>query len=139
MPHICSSVLVRCMDFRLTREINHWLESKGLINDCDIISIAGITKAIADDFSSPEAQFVLKQINLSRQLHQTKVVYLMHHTDCGAYGGHTAFHNLEEEKQCYTTDMEKAKAIIEKEIPGVDVKFILADIMNNGAVEFHEI
>jgi len=127
------------MDFRLTRDIHDWLASKNLVNDCDIISVAGIAKAIADDPDSADAQFVLKQIALSKKLHDTKIIYLMHHTDCGAYGGHSAFSDLVTEKTKYREDMQKAKGVIEGLVSGVEVKFAIADILDNGRVEIKEV
>lgn len=86
MSHSCSSALVRCMDFRLTKDVHKWMEEKGIMNDCDMISIAGISKAIADNPDSEESKFILNQIGLSIKLHNTKTLYIMHHTDCGAAG-----------------------------------------------------
>lgn len=139
MSHTCSSALIRCMDFRLTDAINKWLEEKGIMNDCDMISVAGIAKVIADNPESPEAKYVLKQFELSKKLHATKTLYLMHHTDCGAYGGHKAFANLDEEKAKYKADMEKAREVIKSVVPDLEVKFVLADIKDDGRVEILEV
>ena len=132
MLHTCSSVLVRCMDFRLTSTINKWLEDNNLMDDCDIISVAGISKAIALDVNAEDAKYILSQIKLSHDLHETKTLYLIHHTDCGAYGGHDAFADLETEKKTYLDHMTRAKEIINQQIPGLEVKFVLADITKQG-------
>lgn len=139
MSHNCSSALIRCMDFRLTSTINRWLEEKGIMDDCDMISVAGIAKVIADNPESPEAKYVLNQFELSKKLHNTKTLYLMHHTDCGAYGGHRAFASLEEENAKYKADMEKAREVIKTIVPDLEVKLILADIQDNGKIEIKEI
>lgn len=139
MSHTCSSALIRCMDFRLTDAINKWLEEKGIMNDCDMISVAGIAKAIAVDPQSADAQFILKQIELSIKLHNTKTLYIMHHTDCGAYGGHKAFANLEEEKAKYMVDMEKARNTIKSIVSDLEVKFVLGDVLDDGNVKIEEL
>lgn len=139
MSHSCSSAVVRCMDFRLTSAVNKWLEEKNIMDDCDIISIAGISKVIADNPDSAEAKYLLLQFELSKKLHNTKTLYLMHHTDCGAYGGHNAFESLEKEKSKYKADADKAKNIIEEKVLGLEVKFILADIKDDGSIEIGEI
>ena len=72
MSHSCSSALIRSMDFRLTKDIHKWMEEKGIMNDCDMISVAGISKAIADNPDSEEAKFILNQIGLSIKLHNIK-------------------------------------------------------------------
>ena len=57
MGHTCSTVLIKCMDFRLTRDVYAWLEEKQLVNDCDMISVAGATKDLVENpqgFFSPD-------------------------------------------------------------------------------------
>lgn len=128
MSHSCSSALVRCMDFRLTKDVHKWMEEKGIMNDCDMISIAGISKSIADNPDSEESKFILNQIGLSIKLHNTKTLYIMHHTDCGAYGGHKAFANLEEEVAKYKVDMERSGSIIKSYFPNLEIRYAIADI-----------
>jgi len=127
------------MDFRLTDAINKWMEEKNIMNDCDMISVAGIVKVIADNPDSPEAKYVLKQFELSKKLHNTQTLYIMHHTDCGAYGGHKAFASLDEEKAKYKADMEKAREVIKTVVPNLEVRFVLADIRDDGSVEILDI
>ena len=138
MSHTCSSVLIRCIDFRFTSAIDKWLEEKGIMDDCDIISVAGISKAIAEDENSADAQFILKQIELSVKLHSTKTLYLIHHTDCGAYGGHGAFENLEIETQKYNDHMRQAGEIIKSKFPELEIKQVLAEIHDDGSINFIE-
>lgn len=139
MSHTCSSALIRCIDFRFTSAIHKWMEEKGIVDDCDVISVAGITKAIVEDFTSPEAKYLLKQIELSKKLHNIKTLYLIHHTDCGAYGGHSAFDSLEIERQKYKNDMHKAAKVIGKAIPSIEIKYIIADIGDNGDISFLDV
>jgi carbonic anhydrase len=139
MSHTCSSALIKCIDFRLTSAIDKWLEEKGIMDDCDIISVAGISKAIVEDPESNDAKFILNQIELSVKLHSIETLYLVHHTDCGAYGGHDAFENLETEKQRYNDDMDHASEIIKAKFPELEVKHVLAEINNGGDIEIREI
>ena len=139
MSHTCSSALIRCMDFRLTSAIDKWMEEKGIMDDCDVISVAGISKAIAENSESSDAQFVLNQITLSKRLHNIETLYLVHHTDCGAYGGHTAFEDLGREKQAYRDDMKKATDIILKNTPDIQIKHVLADIKDGTSIEITEL
>ena len=134
MSHQCSSALIKCIDFRLASAIDEWMEEKGIMDDCDVISVAGISKAIVEDVDSADAKFILNQIELSVKLHGIKTLYLVHHTDCGAYGGHSAFENLETEKQKYNSDMNKAKEVINAKFPGLEVKSISADLKDSEEV-----
>ena len=139
MTHTCSSALIRCMDFRLTSAINKWMEEKGIMDDCDVISVAGISKSIAIDPESNESKYLIEQIGLSVKLHDTKTLYLIHHTDCGAYGGHTSFSSLAEEKARYNEDMEKSMAVINGLFPKLEVKLVLADILDSGEIKIYEL
>ena len=135
MSHHCQAALIRCIDFRLNTAIDSWLEKQGLKDSCDIISIAGVGKTIAADPESPEAKYLLEQIRISVDLHQIKTVYIMQHTDCGAYGGHAAFTDEEEELKTYLSTREKVVEIIKQKWPNLEVKYPLADIRVDGRVE----
>ena len=127
MSHTCKATLVRCMDFRLEPELTDSLRSKNLLHAIDVISIAGAAKNIVDD---PKG-FVMNQIGLSVQLHGITEVSLMHHSDCGAYGGSKAFASLEEEKVMHVTQMQKAKEVILTSYPLLTIKMFFAVIGEN--------
>ncbi|MCH8049361.1 hypothetical protein IH979_01475 [Patescibacteria group bacterium] len=73
MPHICSTALIRCIDFRLGSAIRDYLEKNNLYDDVDIISFAGAAKNINDEEEGP----VETQIDLSKRLHSINTVILM--------------------------------------------------------------
>jgi carbonic anhydrase len=123
------------MDFRLQKAIDQWMVEKNLAGDCDMISVAGAGKDIVDN---PDG-FVATQIDLSSKLHATKTVLLMNHMDCGAYGGHTAFENLETERAHHISEMTKAAETIKAKRPDMEVKMILANIDENGTVTIENI
>ena len=82
--------------------------------------------------------FILKQIKISYDLHGARKVILMHHTDCGAYGGHKAFDSELEEEQKHLRDMEEAARTIESQWPGIEVAMVLIKMTAKGN-EFVEI
>ncbi|MFH1088809.1 MAG: carbonic anhydrase [Candidatus Uhrbacteria bacterium] len=133
--HHCHHALIRCMDFRLQKAVDEWLEENHLPGDCDMISVAGAGK---DVLVNPDG-FVATQIGLSKKLHDTKTVLLMHHMDCGAYGGHSAFENLEAEKEFQVSEMKKIKEIIESKNSEMEVKMLLAHIDDDGEVEIEAV
>ncbi|MFH1253523.1 MAG: carbonic anhydrase [Candidatus Uhrbacteria bacterium] len=133
--HTCHHALIRCMDFRLQKAIDEWLEENNLPGDCDMISVAGAGK---DILINPEG-FVATQVVLSKKLHDTKTILLMHHTDCGAYGGHAAFESLEAEKAFQINEMNKIKTIIQSQNSELAVKMLLAEIDADGKVAIEEI
>jgi len=135
MSHVCSTALIRCMDFRLGPAIRDYMNANDLYGDCDIISVAGAAKDIAQATDS----YVEGLVHLSKRLHDTKTVLLMNHTDCGAYGGRAAFGSDEEERAKHLADMRTAKAKILAKQPEMNVKLVLAKIVPDGSVSIEEI
>lgn len=123
------------MDFRLQKAIDQWMSENNLAGDCDMISVAGAGKDIV---VNPDG-FVVTQVDLSSKLHATKTVLLMNHMDCGAYGGHAAFENLEAERAHHLSEMTKAAEIIKAKHPDMEVKMILANIDESGLVTIENV
>lgn len=123
------------MDFRLEEAIYAWMEKEKMLNDADIISIGGAGKILSEDSDLAGAKELLAQIALSKHLHNIQTVYLLHHTDCGAYGGRTAFRDRDEEREKHRTDMAKEKKSIEMHVKDIKVIPVLADIAEDGAIE----
>ena len=78
MPeHTCEVVVVHCIDFRLQPYLNGWLVDHFGERNYDRVAVAGAVKNL---------DFVMGQLEISHRLHQVKVVVLINHEDCGAYG-----------------------------------------------------
>jgi carbonic anhydrase len=115
------------MDFRLHGAVREFLISLGLDKQYDQVVVAGAAKDIVThDVAGTET--ILKQIKLSHELHGVNEVVLIHHMDCGAYGGSAAFDSPEAEKEKQLQDMETARQLIVQHNPEVTVKKILARI-----------
>ena len=82
----CDAAIVWCFDNRFQLGFAKFLRRRGVVNS-DPIKIAGGAKCLASPEHEGDRQFVLDQIRKSMRLHGTKVVILMVHSDCGAYGG----------------------------------------------------
>jgi len=127
------------MDFRFMKGVRNYLDAHNMVGDCDLVSIAGAAKNIADPASESEREFLLKQIMLSHKLHNMKRLVLMNHLDCGAYGGSAAFENPAAEKAKHTADLKKAAEIIKNTYPDVEVCLAIASLDEKGDVAFEEI
>ncbi len=97
----------------------------------DVVSMAGGAKELVDGTSA----ILLDQIELSRRLHGIIDIYLIHHLDCGAYGGHDAFDGVEQEVSKQHEDLSKAVEIISGKFPELNVHKILARIGESGDVD----
>jgi len=109
--------------------------SLGLKDQYDLVSLAGASKGLVEN-DSASTELILKQIEVSQRLHEIKEVYLMHHLDCGAYGGREAFKNNQEEREKQLADLELSKKIISEKFPDLEVKKVLARIDNNNNIDF---
>ena len=125
MSHHCQSCLITCEDFRLHQRAdgrNYIAEFiKNLAVDCDLITRGG---GVQDLVRPPHDGFgdcCLRDTEVSIKLHQSDVVYLVNHEDCGAYEG-MHFDNREEELKQHRKDLQDAKEIILKKFPQKEVK-----------------
>jgi len=103
------------------------LISTDLKDKYDLVSLAGVTKDLVEN-DPASSEIILKQIEISQRLHGTQEVILIHHMDCGAYGGHQAFENLPAEHDKQVQGLALAKKIINEKFPKLEVKKILARI-----------
>lgn len=115
MTYHCQALAVHCLDFRIQKAIQDYLEKKGLLGNCDIVSVAGGVKTAVN----PGHDFILNQIRISKRLHDIKEIILINHTDCGAYDG-------DDEKSL--SDLQKTKTLLQGIFGGVEIKMALAKI-----------
>lgn len=112
MNHHCQALIIACIDFRLIDNIHQWAKKLGLKDDYDLLTVGGASQQIADPDKKEYREFLLKQIDISVKLHKIEQLILIHHEDCGAYGGKAAFASDEEELRRHITDMTKTEKII---------------------------
>lgn len=137
--HTCQALVINCMDFRLVAETKKYLESLGLAGQYDLLCVAGSTKEIAQPPGESARKFLLKNIGISHNLHQARQMILIHHSDCGAYGGQQAFANEKQEKETYVKDMKKSAKIIKNSFPEFSVKMVYANIKDGGQIIFESV
>jgi len=116
------------------------MSQNNLIGDADVVSIAGSSKALVDG-SKEIQEFILKQINISYNLHNARKVILLHHSNCGAYKVDYDFIDGEAEIAQQLEDMYAAEEIIKNCFEEIDVKKIWAQIKDphKEEVEFSEL
>lgn len=119
------------MDYRFHSAIREFLVSMDLKNRYDVISVAGAAKELVDGTSTA----LLDQVELSQRLHGITDVYVIHHLDCGAYGGHDAFDGVEAELSRQHEDLSKAAEIITEKFPELKVHKVLARIGKGSDVD----
>lgn len=131
MSHKCNVLVITCIDYRFRSAIRDFLLSNGLKGDYDMVSLAGATKDLVENDQHGRA-LIIKQIDIANRLHGINEVYIIHHMDCGAYGGSSVFASSNEEKKRHTDDMEVAKKIIGEGFSDIKVKKVLARLELKG-------
>ena len=138
MKHTCLTLVLHCIDFRFGSPIKDYLGKNNLLGDCDIVSVAGAAKNIASPKLPTDKEFIMRQIEISKSLHEITTIILMNHTDCGAYGGRKAFESREVEESMHADEMRAAAEIIRTQFPDIAIKLILANIEESGEIHFQD-
>lgn len=113
MAHTCDALVVSCIDFRFQKYIRKWLDENFGDKTFDYVGFGG---------GSKELDQIMKQLDISVNLHDIKHVVLMHHENCGAYGD-------ESTPEKHAADLLKAKKAIHAKYPHlkIDLFYILLD------------
>lgn len=125
------------MDYRLDDAIREYLVSLGKQGDYDLVSMAGACKELAQ--SCPGAEVLRTQVRIATRLHGVSELIIIHHTDCGAYGGRDAFNSAEAERDQHVHDMRQSANFLKKEFPEITVVMVLARIHDDQSVDFERI
>ena len=97
----CQALVVHCLDFRLQKNLNDWLERNFGLSEYDRVSLAG---GVLD------LDTVLKQVDICVRVHGIRRVVFVNHEDCRAYGERG---NLER----HFADLQKAERICKARYP----------------------
>jgi hypothetical protein len=132
----CDGAIVWCFDNRFQLGFTKFLKRLGITNS-DPIKIAGGAKSLASPDLDSDREFVLEQIRKSIRLHGTRLVILMLHSDCGAYGGlQDGFGgDASAEAQHHEADLRRAAEYLRNAIPGIDVQAYFVDFAGIWAVD----
>ena len=124
----CDAAIIWCFDNRFELGFRKFLKRIGVANS-DPIKIAGGAKCLASPELETEREFVLGQIRKSIQLHGTRRVILMLHSDCGAYGGLDGGFggDAAAERVHHHEELRRAAENLARAIPGVEVAGYFVD------------
>jgi hypothetical protein len=124
----CDAAILWCFDNRFELAFRKFLKRIG-VNNSDPIKIAGGAKCLASPELESDRAFVLDQIRKSMNLHGTKRVILMVHSDCGAYGGLAGGFggDARAEATHHERELARASANLLAAIPGIEVQGYFVD------------
>ena len=124
----CDAAILWCFDNRFELGFRKFLKRIGITNS-DPIKVAGGAKCLASPERETDREFVLDQIRKSMNLHGTKRVILMVHSDCGAYGGLSGGFggDVQAEAEHHEQELGRAAANLLHAIPGIEVQGYFVD------------
>ena len=132
----CDAAIVWCFDNRFQLGFSKFLKRIGVVNS-DPIKIAGGAKSLASPEHEADRAFVLDQIRKSVRLHGTKLVILMLHSDCGAYGGLAGGFGGDPVREAESQERELRRAAdwLRNVLPQLEVQGYFVDFEGVWAVE----
>ena len=120
-PYIADAAVLCCFDHRIGTAVRKFLK-KQRIERVDMIVVAGGAKTLASPRNDFERDFILEQVRMSIQLHQTKRVLVMSHSDCATYGGLAHFKGDQAaEANHHRAELLHAGELLTANFPGISV------------------
>lgn len=110
--------VVSCYDARFELVVRKFLKRRGLVV-VDHLKIAGSVKSLAWPGQAADREFVLRMIRISMRLHQSRLVVMVGHNECGAYDGAPP--------ETIVADLLLAAQIVRAEEPSLAVECYFAD------------
>src|SRR5215469_18209521 len=135
-PYHCDAAVLWCFDNRFELGFRKFLKRIGMVN-CDPIKLAGGAKALASPEHESHREFVLDQIRKSIRLHGTRLVILMLHSDCGAYGGLDGGFggDAKAEADHHESELRRAAETLREAVRGIEVRAYFVDFEGIWAVD----
>lgn len=129
--HKCHACLITCQDFRLHQRqdgrnyVAEFIKNLGI--DCDLITRAGGVLDLIRPSEDNHDTSILRDAEVSTELHEVETVYLLNHETCGAY---TSMHfpSREAEINQHYADLNAAKEKFLKLFPHLDVQLHFAEL-----------
>lgn len=129
MSHQCQVIAVVCLDFRFVHANLDFIDSLGLKGDYDLVAVAGAAFNLANPKDASDRGFVLRQIQTSVRLHQTKRAIIIDHEDCGAY---PKFKDRKAERKAHIENLKIAKNLVVEKYPNLLVDLYYMQLPKKG-------
>lgn len=125
--HKAKGLLITCIDYRFIDAFYNETGELGIEHSYDRVAIAGDIKNLVKPDDPGLAEVVMRQIEISKRLHDIEEVIIISHQDCGAYPELQGLPE-EEEIRVHYQDLRDAKKMIQERVPDVLVMLYFATI-----------
>jgi len=123
--HTTSAFVLTCIDFRFHEKIVEELKKQG-ITSFDLKCDAGGVKYLVSDEKPAVRDWILENIRIAKDLHHIKMIVLINHYDCGAYGGSSAFDSEEVQISFQKNQLSAARTLLSSRFPDLEIKTFFA-------------
>lgn len=128
-------LVMTCMDARLHRADRRYLaeyfQGKHVgIQTWDLVALPGGIRGLVAEEAQGLKDALLTSVKTAHDLHGVTRVFLVNHSDCGAYGGARAFPDATEEYRKHAADLRAARAALRVFLPNLDIRLFFATIEN---------
>ena len=136
--HKCTAVLFCCMDFRFWKATVNFVQNTLGIYDFDLVTHAGAAKVLAEK-ETDSIDILEKHIVLAKKLHKIRMVVIVNHQDCGAYGGSGKFKNENDESDHHSKHIKSGIELLQKKHKDLKYTGLYAYFNRFGGIDFKRI
>ncbi|MBD3328928.1 hypothetical protein GF357_00325 [Candidatus Dojkabacteria bacterium] len=125
------ATVLTCGDYRIQETVHRWLAENGYFGKSDEIIVFGGTRDLVKPLDDDHFEYLLRQLELSVEMHDPDEILLIDHQDCGGYGIDATIEcgqDLQDDKRCHERFSALAKELIEARFPDRAVKCCYVDL-----------
>lgn len=127
------ALVVTCMDARLHRAdrpyLAEYLRGKRIgLHSWDLVALPGGSRGLVASDTPHVKGAMLHAVKAAHDLHQVSRVFLVNHSDCGAYGGAHAFPDATAEYRQHAADLRTAREELRAFLPNLDIRLFFATV-----------
>lgn len=125
------ALLLTCMDYRLTNEVEAYMTARGLRDKYDQMILAGASLGALNDRYPVWSQAFWDHLDLAVQLHHVHRVICIDHRDCGAYKllmGEAAAKDPQTELNTHVKQLYAFRSAVVARHPHMEVEIALMNL-----------
>jgi carbonic anhydrase len=77
--------VIHCIDFRFQKHIENWMYENSMLDNSDLIAIAGSSRDFVKPIKQEHKENWLRELDTSVKLHNPENIIIIDHQDCGGY------------------------------------------------------
>lgn len=125
--HHCKAVVMMCVDFRFRKQTMYFAREYLRLIAFDFAGLPGSSRGV-----SKASKMATSCIQIPCDIHNVETIVIVHHEDCGAYGGSKRFNYDKEKEQKFHEDkLKEAKRMIMDIYPEKEIILVYARLVDD--------